>query len=310
LRITVALGGNAILRRGDAGTADEQRAAVEGTAQRIVSMLRHGDRVLVTHGNGPQVGDILLKNELAKDVAPPMPLDVCGAESQGMLGYLLGQALTGALKRAHLKIPVATVLTTVVVSESDRAFRKPSKPVGPFYDVRQARSLKRRGWRMKLEPGKGYRRVVPSPIPLDVVEKDTISMLFRSGTLVIAGGGGGVPVVMRKHDGYVGVEGVVDKDRTSALLASAIKSDVHMILTDVDCVYLRFGTKGQRPLRKVDALTMKKYLKEGYFAEGSMAPKVESALGFLESGGQRAVIGSLDRAEDALSGRSGTTIVP
>ena len=307
--MTIALGGHAILKRGEKGTAEEQLTSAKDTARLLVRMIERGDRIVITHGNGPQVGDILLRNERAKDILPPMPLDICGAESQGMIGYLLQQALEEALRAKRLRIPVATILTRTLVDESDPAFGDPTKPIGPSYTAREASELRRRRrWRLIKDNGRGYRRVVPSPLPLDILEKKTIARLFTRGTLVIAAGGGGIPVV-RERDGRLrGVEAVLDKDRTAALLASILRTDVLLILTDVDRVYLNYDRPDRRPLKQVDVEACKEYLTEGQFPAGSMGPKIESAIAFLGSGGSRVVIASPEQAEEALAGRAGTTI--
>jgi carbamate kinase len=307
--ITIALGGNAILRQGGKGTAAEQFENVRRTARGLVRLVEDGDRILVTHGNGPQVGDILLKNELAKDAAPPMPLDVCGAESQGMIGYMLQQGLEGELRAAGLKMPVVTVLTQVVVDRRDPAFRRPTKPVGPFYTAQEARTLRReKGWAMADDAGRGFRRVVPSPIPQEIVEIDTVARLFRDGVLVIAAGGGGIPVTRTRDGRLEGAAAVLDKDRTAALLASRLKTDTLLILTDVDMVYLDYNGPKRRPLPRADLRSCMRYLKDGQFPPGSMGPKIESAVAFLRAGGEKVLIASLDRAEDALGGNAGTII--
>jgi carbamate kinase len=306
--LTVALGGNAILQKGDRGTAEEQFGRVREAASQLARIVKEGGRVVVTHGNGPQVGDILVQNEAAKGLVPRMPLDVCGAESQGMIGYMLQQALGTELGRLGARLPVATVLTQVVVDAKDPAFRHPTKPVGPFYTREESAALKGRGWQVIEDAGRGYRRVVPSPFPQEIVEKETIIGLFRSGALVIAAGGGGVPVVREPDGALRGVEAVLDKDRTAALLGATVQTGWLLILTDVDRVYLDYNGPRRRPLDRLDVGTCESYLRAGEFPEGSMGPKVESAVSFLKSGGERVVIASLGEALDALSGKSGTTI--
>jgi carbamate kinase len=311
LEVTVALGGNAILKHGEKGTPEEQFASIRSTARLLTRMIEEGDRVILTHGNGPQVGEILLKNEMAKGEIPPVTLDICGAESQGMIGYMLQQALGDALKERGINVPVVTVLTQTVVDPSDPAFETPTKPIGPFYSSRKSMTLsKERGWRMIKDGDRGFRRVVPSPKPLDIVEKETIKRLYRSGSLVIAAGGGGVPVFRDKKGRLRGLEAVLDKDRTAALLASLLKADVLLILTDVDGVYLDYERPNRRRLQRLDASTCEKYLRDGQFPPGSMGPKIESAVRFLDSGGKKVIITSLNLAEEALSGHVGTTITP
>ncbi|HEV2225268.1 MAG TPA: carbamate kinase [Nitrososphaerales archaeon] len=309
LKVLIALGGNAILRHGEKGTAEEQAASVRVTARNLVSMVEDGDRIAITHGNGPQVGDILLRNELAKTILPPMPLDVCGAESQGMIGYLLQQAMDEELRMKGLDTGVVTILTQTLVDSDDPAFNNPTKPIGAFYSASEAARLRtEKGWKMVEDSGRGYRRVVPSPIPKDIVEKDTIIRLFRSGTIVVAAGGGGVPVIRGQDGRLAGVEAVLDKDRTAALLAGILHTEVLLILTDVDGVYLDYLGPNRRMLTNLDIATCERYLNEGQFPPGSMGPKMESAVGFLKSGGKRAIITSLESAKKALAGRAGTTI--
>jgi carbamate kinase len=308
LKTLVSLGGNAILKHGQKGTAEEQEANVQNTAKHLAALLRKGERLAITHGNGPQVGNILLQNEIAKDKLPPMPLDVCGAESQGMIGYMLQRALRGELEGT--KIPVATIVSQTLVDGEDRAFKNPTKPVGPFYTATEAQQLREsKGWHMISDSGRGYRRVVPSPSPLDIVEKETIIRLFETGTVVISVGGGGVPVIREKTGQLRGVEAVLDKDRTAALLAKTLGVETLLILTDVEKVYINYGKPDQRALDRMTVEDCRKYLAEGQFPEGSMGPKIQSAVSFLtDSPKGRVVIASLEMAEEALKGTAGTTI--
>jgi carbamate kinase len=307
--VVVALGGNAILRHQDTGTAEEQFANVRRTCEHIVGVILDGYSVAITHGNGPQVGDILLKNELAKETLPPMPLDVCGAESQGMIGYMLQRSMEQALTTAQLDIPVATVLTQTLVERSDPAFGNPTKPIGPYYTAMQAkRLLEERGWTMVQEPGQGYRRVVPSPRPVGILEERAIRQLFLDGVIVIACGGGGIPVVASATGTLRGVEAVVDKDYTAALLARLIHAEDLLILTDVDRVALNYGKPDQKEIDEMTVAEAEQYLLEGQFPPGTMGPKIEASLQFLNAGGCRAVIASLVQARDALAGRTGTHI--
>jgi carbamate kinase len=310
MKVLIALGGNAILRRGEKGTAEEQMANVRVIAKHLVKLLEEGDRIAITHGNGPQVGDILLKNELAKATLPPMPLDVCGAESQGMIGYMLQQGLQDELDAAGLKLPVVTIVTRVLVDPGDPAFEKPTKPVGPFYTSTEASGLQdERGWHMVDDSGRGYRRVVPSPLPVEIMESKTIAELFESGTVVVAAGGGGIPVIRDVGGIITGVEAVLDKDRTAALLGRILRVEILLILTDVPKVYLDYNKPGQRPIEKMTVQECRGFLEQGQFPAGSMGPKIESAVRFLESGGDRVIITSLELAEDALAGNAGTTII-
>ncbi len=309
-RVVVALGGNAILRHQERGTAGEQFENVRRTCRIIADLVRDGHSVAVTHGNGPQVGDILLKNELAKDTLPPMPLDVCGAESQGMIGYMLQQSMDVALRAAQLDVPVATVLSQTLVDRDDPAFEDPTKPIGPYYTAMHARTLEAEMcWTMVQEPGRGYRRVVPSPHPSAILESRAISTLFERGVIVIACGGGGIPVVADADGTLRGVEAVVDKDHTAALLARLVSADDLLILTDVEKVALNYGTPRQQDLDGMTRAEARRYLEEGQFPPGTMGPKVESCIRFLDSGGRRAIVTSLERARDALAGQAGTTIV-
>ena len=308
INILVALGGNAILKHTDQGTAEEQNENISETAKKLVDLIHAGFRLIVTHGNGPQVGDILLKNDIAKNSLPPMPLDICSAESQGMIGYMMQQKLQSTISKAGLKIPVVTVLTQTLVDAKDPAFKHPSKPIGPFYTAMEASDLKKsKGWAIINDSGRGFRRVVPSPEPVKIVEGDLIKTLFDEGAIVIAAGGGGVPVIDK--NGFIqGVEGVIDKDKAAVLLAETVSADALLILTDVDNVYLEYGRHNQRPLHKVSLDTMKKFLAEGQFAPGSMKPKVEAAIKFLEDGGNAVIITSIDNALDALQEEAGTII--
>jgi len=307
--VVIALGGNAILRHRETGTAEEQAANVRRASHEIAGIVGEGYAVVITHGNGPQVGDILLKNEMAKDVLPPMPLDVCGAESQGMIGYLLQQSMQEALTAAGIGCPVATVLTQTLVAGDDPAFENPTKPIGPFYTAMQARRLQEEmGWRMVQIPRQGYRRVVPSPRPIALMEGEAILRLFLAGVIVIAAGGGGVPVVAKPGSMLRGVEAVVDKDYTAALLARLVGAIDLLILTDVERVAVNYGRPGQQDIHEMTVAEARDHLAAGQFPPGSMGPKIESAIDFLEAGGERAIIASLEQASLALSGRAGTLI--
>jgi len=310
MKVLVSLGGNAILKHGQRGTVEEQEENVQNTAKHLASILRRGERLAITHGNGPQVGNILLQNEMAKEKLPPMPLDVCGAESQGMIGYMLQRALRSELESGGPKLAVVTIVSQTLVDAEDPAFRNPTKPVGPFYSANEAKQLREsKGWRVVSDSGRGYRRVVPSPTPLDILEKETIIRLFESGTVVISAGGGGVPVIRDKNGTIRGVEAVLDKDRTAALLAKTLGVETLLILTDVEKVFVNYGKPDQRALDRVTVQDCKKYLSEGQFPEGSMGPKIESAVTFLSgSSGRRVVVASLEMAEEALKGTAGTTI--
>lgn len=308
-KVLVALGGNAILRHKEKGTAEEQFENVRRTCEHLVGLIKDGYRIAITHGNGPQVGDILLKNERSKDVLPPMPLDVCGAQSQGMIGYMLQQSMRNEMRKAGIDFPVVSLVTQTIVDENDVAFKNPTKPIGSFYTASEAERLKREeGWTMVEDSGRGYRRVVPSPQPKDIVEKDTIKTLFESGAIVIAVGGGGVPVIVRKDGNLEGVVAVIDKDLGAQIFASDIGAEVLLMLTDVEKVSLNYGKPNQTGLDDMTISEARRYLHEGHFAPGSMAPKVEAAVKFLEAGGRKAVISSLEKGRKALTGKAGTTI--
>ncbi len=288
-RILVALGGNAILRHTETGTAEEQMNNIRGISRLLAQMVKAGYHIAVTHGNGPQVGDILLKNELAQATLPPMPLDVCGAESQGMIGYMLQQSLHNELELAGSPCRVVTVLTQTLVDHNDPAFQKPEKPIGPFYTALESKRLKvEKGWTLINDAGRGYRRVVPSPEPAEIIEGAIIRTLFDEGFLVIAAGGGGIPVVKNGTDGTLtGVEAVVDKDHSAAVLAKLLGVDIFLIMTDVDTVFLNFNRPDQTALHTISSLQAEEYLRTGHFLHGSMKPKIESALRFLSAGGKQ-----------------------
>jgi len=306
----IAVGGNSLIRAGEKGTIVEQMANARRTAAAIVGLIRDGYHLVVTHGNGPQVGAQLLRSERAADQVPGQTLDVCGAASQGEIGYLLSQSLLDELASAGLQVPVVSLVTQTIVSSSDPAMKHPSKPIGPFYSRAQAEERKRLlGWEIVEDAARGYRRVVPSPQPIEIVELEVIRSLVSQGVLVVACGGGGIPVV-RANSGLRGVEAVIDKDRASALLASQLGVDIFAISTDTDYVYLDYKKPTQRPLTRVSACELKAHYNAGQFPPGNMGPKVESALYFLQAGGREVVITSYDHLCEAIAGRTGTHIVP
>ena len=308
--VVIALGGNAILQPGQKGTFEEQMKNVETTCKQLTQMVLSGKyKIVITHGNGPQVGNILLQNETAKGVAAPMPLYVCGAESQGLIGYMIQQSLHNLLQDVGKgDIPVATVVTQVVVDKNDPAFQNPTKPVGPFYSKEEAKRLAdEKGYHVKEDAGRGWRRVVPSPDPLEIFEKEAIRQLIAARSIVIASGGGGIPVV--KKDGKLeGVDAVIDKDLAGERLAVDVEAKVFLILTDVDEVKLNYKTPQEKGISKMTVEEAKRYRDEGHFAKGSMEPKVRAAIRFIEAGGEKAIITSLGKAMDALEGKAGTTI--
>lgn len=305
MKIVLALGGNAIAQKGKA-SYKEQLAAVRKTSKSISSLVKSGHKLVITHGNGPQVGNIMLQQEAGKRVSPIMPLFVAGAESQGEVGYLIQQQLQNEFRRKRMKKEVVTLLTQVLVSKTDLAFKNPTKFIGPFYTSKQAVSLRRK-YKIKKQDARGWRRVVASPKPIDILEKSTINSLLAKGCVVIACGGGGIPVT-KSHSGFEGVEAVIDKDRSAALLGKLVRADLLVILTDVDGAYLNYGKKNQKLLSKLKLNEALRLLKQGEWPEGSFAPKIESACNFIKSGGKKAVIAHLGKAGEALAGKSGTVI--
>lgn len=310
MKVVVALGGNALIRPGQQGTSQEQLATARQTMRAIVTMIEQGWDVVLTHGNGPQVGSLLLQQEVAKDVVTPMPLDVCVAQSQGQIGYILQQALDNALREKQMERPVATVVTRVLVDDQDPAFDHPTKPVGPVYRHDEALLRLKEGYILTQQKG-GWRIVVPSPEPQEIVEGPAIRQLIDSGVIVVAVGGGGIPVVEEGGGTapcLAGRKAVIDKDLASEKLASAIGAEVLLILTDVDAVCLHYGSEQERKLGQVSLAEMEGYYREGHFPPGSMGPKVLAAIRFLQNGGQKAVISSIHHAGEALEGQAGTQI--
>lgn len=306
--ILLAVGGNSLIRAGEKGTIGEQLANARRTAAEIAVLCAAGYRVVLTHGNGPQVGAALLRSERGASEVPGQPLDVCDACTQGEIGYLLEQSLETELRAAGLHVPVVTLLTQCVVSIEDPAMLRPTKPVGPFYSQGEAEARRRQyGWAIVEDASRGFRRVVPSPEPLEIVELEVIRDLVERNVLVIACGGGGIPVMW--NDGTLrGVEAVIDKDRASALLAAQLGVDLFAISTDTDFVYLDYKKPAQRPLRKINADELQSYLEAGHFPPGNMGPKVESVLRFLRGGGKEAIITSCDHLREAVGGEAGTHI--
>ncbi|MFY9902546.1 MAG: carbamate kinase [Trichococcus sp.] len=308
-RVVIALGGNAILRPNQEATFDNQMHNIKLSAELIAKIEKLDYEIVVTHGNGPQVGNILRQNEEAKDVVPQMPLDVCSAESQGFIGYMMEQSLKNALNEEELTSGVLTLLTQTEVSPDDPAFDNPTKPIGVFYSEKEAEQLsEEKGWVMMEDAGRGYRRVVPSPQPQKIHGVESILKLLKQNTIVIAGGGGGIPVVRNKIGQISGIEAVIDKDRTGKKLAEQLDADVFMMLTDVSNVYINYGKSNQEKLEEISVLKAKQYLDEGQFADGSMGPKMEAAIDFAMQG-KKSIICSLDQAAEALSGFAGTRIV-
>ncbi|HSE49008.1 MAG TPA: carbamate kinase [Terriglobales bacterium] len=306
----IAVGGNSLIRAGEKGTVAEQVANARRTAGAIAGLVADGWRLVVTHGNGPQVGAQLLRSERACDQVPGQTLDVCGAATQGEIGYVLAQALRHELAAVGQQIPVVSLVTQTLVSRDDPAMSHPTKPIGPFYSRADAEARRREfDWQIVEDAARGYRRVVPSPEPVEIVELEVIRDLVERGVLVVACGGGGIPVV-RSNGGVAGIEAVIDKDRASALLASALGVNLFIISTDTDYVYLDYKKPAQQPLRRATVAEMEGHYRDGHFPPGNMGPKVESALRFLKAGGHEVIITSYEHLVEAVAGRAGTHIQP
>ncbi len=310
-RTVLALGGNAILPASGPGTIDEQFRVTEATMEQVLALLRSGEQVILTHGNGPIVGNILIRNEAAADTIPPTPLYICGADSQGGIGLMLQQALHNVSSREGIDTHVVTVVTQTVVDPNDPAFKNPTKPIGPFFTESQARRMEQeRGWTLREDAGRGWRRVVASPDPVRIVELETIRTLVGIGQVVIAAGGGGIPVAQTPEGEYRGVEAVVDKDLAAVVLAAAVKADRLVIVTAVDRVALNFGRPDQRALDTMTVAEARRFDQEGHFPPGSMGPKIRGAIRFVEQGGREVLITSPAMLGGALAGRGGTRITP
>jgi carbamate kinase len=307
----IAIGGNSLIRAGERGTIDEQLANAHATAKNIVQMVARGWRLVITHGNGPQVGAALLRSERAAGEVYTHPLDVCVATTQSEIGYVIQRAMEYELRQIGLFTPVMTVLTQVRVDENDPAFKNPTKPIGPFYSKSVAEEKQRTlGWNIVEDSARGYRRVVASPEPVEVFEQDIIRKILDLGMIVIAVGGGGIPVIEKENYRVLGREAVIDKDRASALLASGLGTDLFIISTDVKQAFLDYKKPTQRPIEKATVVEMEELLAEKQFAAGSMGPKVESAIRFLKKGGREVIITSFENLIDAVDGKTGTHIFP
>ncbi|AEC52770.1 carbamate kinase-like carbamoyl phosphate synthetase [Pyrococcus sp. NA2] len=311
-RVVIALGGNALQQRGQKGSYEEMMENVKKTAKQIAEIISKGYEVVITHGNGPQVGTILLHMDAGQAIhnIPAQPMDVAGAMSQGWIGYMIQQALKNELRKKGIEREVVTIITQTLVDKEDPAFKNPTKPVGPFYDEETAKKLaKEKGWIVKEDSGRGWRRVVPSPDPKGHVEAETIRKLVDNGVIVIASGGGGVPVV--EENGEIrGVEAVIDKDLAGEKLAEEVNADILMILTDVNGAALYYGTEKETWLKEVKVEELERYYQEGHFKAGSMGPKVLAAIRFIRWGGKRAIIAHLEKAVEALEGKTGTQVIP
>jgi carbamate kinase len=307
-KIVLAIGGNAIIKEGQKGTIEEQQKNIDESCEPVLGLIEEGHTVVITHGNGPQVGNTLIKGEMAKSVVPAYPLDVCDAETQGNLGYLIQQAFRNKMVERGINKTVATVVTQSVVSKDDPAFETPTKPIGPFYTKEEMEEIvKTDNLTFVEDSGRGYRRVVASPKPIKIVEKEAIEALLDRDITVITAGGGGIPVI--ENNGKLeGTEAVIDKDFASALLAAEIKADYLFIVTGVAQVAINFGTPNQQNLFEMTVDDALRYMEEGHFPKGSMGPKIEAAILFLQKGGKNVIITSIEKLQDALAGKTGTRI--
>ncbi|MFJ5770894.1 carbamate kinase [Psychrobacillus sp. NPDC093180] len=308
-KVVLAIGGNAIIKEGQKGTIEEQRENLVESSAPVLDLMEQGHTVVITHGNGPQVGNTLIRGEMAKSVIPEYPLDVYGAETQGNLGYLIQQTFKNKMAERNINKTIATVVTQSVVSKDDSAFENPTKPIGPFYSKEDMEKIvAERNLTFVEDAGRGYRRVVASPKPVRIVEKEAIETLLNNGISVISTGGGGIPVI--ENDGKIeGIEAVIDKDFASALLAADINADYLFILTGVEQVAINFGKPNQENLLEMTIDDALRYLDEGQFPKGSMGPKIEAAILFLQKGGKNVIITSIDKLQDAIEGKTGTRIV-
>ncbi len=307
----VAVGGNSLIRDPQHQSIPDQYRALEETAVHIADLMEAGWRVVVTHGNGPQVGFVLLRSELARAEVHPIPFDVAVADTQGHLGYHLQQTLHNEFERRELRQTAVTLMTQVVVEREDPAFQKPSKPIGPFFDEAESQRRRREeGWHTVEDAGRGWRRLVASPKPKEIVEIEAVRAMLAAGYVVVAAGGGGIPVVRDEQGFFRGVAAVVDKDSASSLLARQLGAELLVISTAVEQVYLHFGKPEQQALDRITSAQARQYLEEGHFQAGSMRPKIEAVLSFLAAGGQRAVITNPPNLKRALAGQTGTTILP
>ena len=311
--IVIALGGNAIKQAEEKGTAEEQLKNIAVTCEQLIKLHEKGYKLVITHGNGPQAGNLLIQQEEAKSLVPAQPLDIVGAMTQGQIGYMFQRTLANYFNNVGKNdITVASIVTQVLVSENDPDFKDPTKPVGPFYSKEEALKLKEeKGYVVKeVKPGvsKSWRRVVASPEPLDIVEKKAVNSLIKSGVIVITSGGGGVPVMKKANGEFLGLEAVIDKDRAGNILAQDVNADAFIILTDVENAMINFGKPNQKAVGKVNIEEIEALTKEGHFLGGSMGPKVEAATKFAKTTGKTAIITSLDKVVDALEGKTGTII--
>jgi len=307
----IAFGGNAILPSNQRGLQSEQEKNSQKAARLMIHVVKKGYDLILVHGNGPQVGNLLIQMEEAINKIPPFSLEVCDAMTEGSMGYMLEKALTNELRKNSLDREVATLVTQVIVDKNDPAFENPTKPVGPFYSQYRAKMLVReKKWSMVEDAGRGYRKVVPSPRPIDIVPKHVLNDLVHSGKIVIAAGGGGIPVIINSRGLFQGVEAVIDKDYAASLIAREVKADLFVILTGVPRVCLNFGKPNEESIRVMSVAEAKKYNKQGHFPPGSMKPKINAAIEYIQAGGKEVIITSAEHLKAALVNRSGTKIVP
>jgi carbamate kinase len=305
----LAMGGNSLITDKNHIALSFQYERVKETVKYIAELIAEGIHLVITHGNGPQVGFIYRRGELARNELPLIPLDICGADTQGAIGYMVEKALLNEFRRRGIEKKVTAIVTQTIVDREDRSFKYPAKPIGSFMSEEEALANKRGfGWEIAEDAGRGYRRVVPSPIPKKIIELDVIELLVRRGYIVIAAGGGGVPVILNEQGEIEGVEAVIDKDLGSSVMANGLGADTLIISTAVDGVYLNFGQENQRPLRRALLPEINRYLEEGHFKPGSMKPKIEAIIQFLENGGEKAIITSPENLLRAFKGKAGTTI--
>jgi carbamate kinase len=305
----LAIGGNSLIKDKDHIALSSQYEAIQETSKYIAELIAEGLKIVITHGNGPQVGFLYRRGELARRELPLIPLDICGADTQGAIGYMIQMALLNEFRRMGIEKKVAAVVTKTIVDRDDPSFQNPTKPIGSFMSEQEALAHKTEmNWQVMEDAGRGFRRVVPSPIPREIVELDVIRLLVESGYIVIAAGGGGIPVIRNELGGLEGVEAVIDKDIGSSLLARNLGAGIFIISTPVDAVYLNFGKENQRPIRRATLAEIKQYLQEGHFKPGSMKPKIEAIIQFLEGGGKKAIITSPENLLKAIRGETGTTI--
>jgi carbamate kinase len=307
--VVVALGGNAITREYEEGNITQQFQNTRQSLKSVIELILRGNRVVITHGNGPQVGNALIRVEQTRHIVPALPLGVIVADLEGGMGYMIEQCLQNKLYERKLKKSVITVLTQVLVDKNDPSIHNPSKFVGPFFKKEQVAELqKERGWVVKEDPGRGFRRVVPSPIPQAIIEKEIIKLLVSKDVIVIAAGGGGIPVYKEKSGWLEGVDGVIDKDLASAVLARDIEAEELLILTGVDKVAINYNKPNQKDLDTLSVAEAEKYFNQGQFPKGSMGPKIQAAINFIKQGGKKVIITSIDKAVEALNGKNGTVI--